>query len=123
MDNLTIESFDTGLCTSVGQVHANIVLIGDPKQLDAVTKSDWSARLGFKISWFEQLFNSVMYKRDMTTGKFNPTYITQLIQNYRSHRDILKIPNKLFYDNSLVAIANPGNLNQFLYTSEGIFHL
>lgn len=121
---LSNESFYTGLCTSVGRVHANIVLIGDPKQLDAVTKSDWSTKLGFKTSWFEQLFNAAMYKRNSVTGRFNQTYITQLIQNYRSHRSILKIPNELFYDDSLKAIATPGILNHFLreIRAMNIFH-
>lgn len=100
--------FFAGLCTSIGNVHANIVLIGDPKQLDAVTKSDWSTKLGFKISWFEQLFNEALYERHAVTGTFNQTYITQLIQNYRSHQAILQIPNELFYEGSLKAMAKTG---------------
>ncbi|XP_037036186.1 putative helicase mov-10-B.2 isoform X2 [Bradysia coprophila] len=99
-----------GLCTSVGKVHANIVLIGDPKQLDAVTKSACSTMLGFKISWFERLFDLAMYKRHDGSGKFSETYITQLVRNYRSHRAILKVPNELFYENTLVAIAKPDHI-------------
>lgn len=83
-----------------------IVLIGDPKQLDAVTKSDKAIDLGFKTSWFEYLFNLPLYKRSETTGEFNKTYITQLVQNYRSHRSILEIPNKLFYENKLKAMVS-----------------
>lgn len=94
-------------------MHANIVLIGDPKQLDAVTKSDWSIKMGFKTSWMEQLSETSLYKRRTETGDFNQTFITQLIQNYRSHKAILKIPNELFYENSLKAIASPGSLNHF----------
>lgn len=100
-----------GLCTSRERVHANIVLIGDPKQLDAVTKSKWSTEMGFKTSLFERLFNLPLYQRDALTGKYNRRYITQLVQNYRSHRFILKIPNELFYENSLQAMASPGELN------------
>lgn len=99
------------MCTSLNQVHANIVLIGDPKQLDAVTRSTWSTMLGLKTSWFEQLFNSAMYKRHTQNGQFNPTYITQLTRNYRSHQAILKIPNELFYENSLIAVANQVRFN------------
>lgn len=98
----------TGLCTSLNKVHANIVLIGDPKQLDAVTKSDWSMKLGSKVSWFEQLFNSPLYQRNNFTGQFNKTYITQLVENYRNHRAILKVPNEQFYENTLIAMVNPG---------------
>lgn len=100
-----------GLCTSRERVHANIVLIGDPKQLDAVTKSKWSTEMGFKTSLFERLFNLPLYQRDALTGKYNRKYITQLVQNYRSHRFILKIPNELFYENSLQAMASPGELD------------
>lgn len=109
------ESFyDSGLCTSVGNIYANIVLIGDPKQLDAVTKSARSTELGFKISWFEQLFDSTMYKRHAESNQFNDIYITQLVRNYRSHRAILKVPNELFYENALVAVAQPGRFENII---------
>lgn len=100
--------FYEGLCTSVGRVHANIVLIGDPKQLDSVTKSKWSEKLGFKTSWFEQLFNLPLYSPHTETGEFNKMYITQLLQNYRSHPAILKVPSQLFYDKKLKAMVSPG---------------
>lgn len=93
----------------MGKVHANTILIGDPKQLDAVTKSDNSTKLGFKTSWFEQLFNQPLYQRHATTGQFNQTFITQLVQNYRSHPEILRIPNELFYENALKAVTSPGD--------------
>lgn len=108
-DFLLKHNIFVGLCTSdYGNVHANIVLIGDPKQLDAVTKSDWSTELGFKISWFEQLFKMPLYKPHNQTGEFNKTYITQLVKNYRSHPFILKVPNELFYGNKLKAMVQPG---------------
>lgn len=103
-----------GLCTTVGKIHANIVLIGDPKQLDAVTKSVWSTELGFKISWFERLFDSTMYQRHTESNNYNETYITQLVRNYRSHRAILKVPNELFYENALVASVSPGRCNNLV---------
>ncbi|XP_037051434.1 putative helicase mov-10-B.1 [Bradysia coprophila] len=100
-----------GLCTSKNKVHANIVLIGDPKQLDAVTRSDWSTQLGFKTSWFERLFDMALYQRHPESGQFNANYITQLTRNYRSHAAILRIPNEIFYDNSLEAVTEPGLIN------------
>ncbi|KAG4068951.1 hypothetical protein HA402_005099 [Bradysia odoriphaga] len=96
-----------GLCTSVSEVHANIVLAGDPKQLDAVTKSEWATKLGFSVSWLEQLFKYPLYGRDTETGKFNSNYITHLVKNYRSHPSILHVPNQLFYDGLLEAKATP----------------
>lgn len=112
-----IESYFIGLCTDLGRVYANIVLIGDPKQLDAVTKSKWSIDLGFKISLFERLFNLPLYQRDTLTRRYNKKYITQLTRNYRSHHAILKIPNELFYENALQAMVSPGNIS-FLKTMD-----
>lgn len=100
-----------GLCTSENKVNANIVLAGDPKQLDAVTKSEWANKLGLSISWLEQLFNFPLYKRNASTGDFNSKYITQLVKNYRSHPAILHISNKLFYDGKLDARAEPKTIN------------
>lgn len=93
-----------GLCTTAGEVHAKIILSGDPKQLDAVTKSKWATKLGFGTSWLQQLFNLPLYKRD-ATGHFNSNYITQLVNNYRSHPAILHIPNERFYESALQAKA------------------
>lgn len=43
------------------------------------------------------------------TGKYNANFITHLIRNYRSHENILKIPNTLFYRNQLIPEASEGN--------------
>lgn len=96
-----------GLCSTVGKVHANIVLAGDPKQLDAVIKSEYASKLGFGTSWMEQLFNFPIYQRNSETGKFNSKYITQLVKNYRSHPGILHVSNQLFYDGVLEAKKSP----------------
>ena len=37
---------------------------------------------------------------------FDPRVATKLVQNYRSHPDILALPNRLFYDGDLKAMAN-----------------
>lgn len=104
-----------GLCTTVAKVHSKIVLSGDPKQLDAVVKSEWASKLGFDQSWMEQLFNFPIYQRNPDTGKYNSKYITQLVKNYRSHPGILHVSNQLFYDGVLEAKISPSvsdwNLN------------
>lgn len=92
------------------QIHSSIVLAGDPKQLDAVTKSRYAIKLGFKMSFMEHLFNRRLYQRDPETGDFNQKYITQLVKNYRSHSVILHIPNDLFYENKLQVEASSGLL-------------
>ena len=37
---------------------------------------------------------------------FDPRVATKLVQNYRSHPDILTLPNRLFYDGSLKVMAD-----------------
>lgn len=102
-----------GLWPKNGQSYPKIVLAGDPKQLDAVTKSEWATKLGFGTSWLEQLFEYPLYQRDPLTRKFNSKYITQLVKNYRSHPSILHVPNELFYEGVLEskALRNISDLN------------
>lgn len=83
------------------KLKTNIILSGDPKQLGAVTKSKLAAQLGYQISYMENLLESDMYNTR------NATYITMLIQNYRSHKSILNLYNT-FYDGQLVTAAKPG---------------
>lgn len=94
-----------GLCTSNSTIHAQIILAGDPKQLDAVCTSNVSARLGYKKSLLEHLCETDLYSRNKFTGQFNEYYIIQLVKNYRSHPELLRIPNELFYENTLEAMA------------------
>lgn len=104
-----LNNFILGLCTDDDGVQSSIVLAGDPKQLDAVTKSHEAAALGFKLSLLEQLCLRPLYQRDPVTKKFNSKYITQLVKNYRSHATILHMPNKLFYESTLQPKAASGN--------------
>lgn len=102
--------FFVGLCTTPNKIHANIVLAGDPKQLDAMTKSEQAKDLGFRTSFLEHLCERKLYMRHPKSKKFNEKYITQLVRNYRSHPSILKLPNELFYDNTLMAVASDGEI-------------
>lgn len=97
-----------GLCTEDREIKSSIVLAGDPKQLGAVTKSDYAKRLGYNLSYMEFLFNQNCYKPNSKTGKYNPRFIVQLTENYRNHRAILHTSNKLFYNNNLQCEASTG---------------
>lgn len=98
-----------GLCSEKGEVKARIVLAGDPKQLDAVTKSKNAMQLGFQTSWMEYLMeNKKCYMRHPILKRHSVENIIVLTTNYRSHSDILAIPNKLFYDGILEAKGNIG---------------
>lgn len=70
-------------------------------QLDPVTKSKHAKDLGFSVSFMEQLFKQPLYQRNVVTKEYNPRFITQLVKNYRSHKDILNVPNEMFYENRL----------------------
>lgn len=106
-------TFSIGLCTSNEKIHASIIITGDPMQLDAVTKSRQAIELGFQTSFLENLCKRKLYKHEAKTKKYRSEYITQLIRNYRSHPDILKIPNDLFYSSKLLAEASEGSSNTF----------
>ncbi|KAF6019934.1 MOV10 [Bugula neritina] len=83
-----------------------LVLAGDPKQLGPIIRSTVAVQGGLGVSLLERLMNENLYKRDQTTQEFNPNYVTKLLQNFRSHPDILKVPNQLFYDNELQVFAD-----------------
>lgn len=90
------------------------MLSGDPKQLDAVTKSENAVKLGYKTSWMEYLKdNKKCYMRHPILKRHDPKFITILTKNYRCHPEILAIPNKLFYDGILEA---KGKIGTYMYT-------
>lgn len=95
------------MCTSYNKVHSSIILAGDPKQLDAVTRSSNAAGIGYKTSLMEHLANLPRYQKHAQRG-YDTRYITQLVKNYRSHSAILRFPNTMFYGSSLQALAPPG---------------
>lgn len=96
-------SFPLGLCTDVGAVKAKIILSGDPMQLEAVTKSSFAMKWGYRKSFMQFLMEKPLY--DITES--SSSHIVQLIKNYRSHVDILAPSNDLFYRNTLIAAASP----------------
>lgn len=105
----TVYIFTLGLCSEHGKVNTKIVLAGDHKQLDAVTKSKYATKLGFKMSWMEYLMKSKKcYTRHPITKRYDPDCIIVLTKNYRSHPAILHVPNQLFYDGTLEAKGDKG---------------
>lgn len=45
------------------------------------------------------------YTKD-ARGKYNPLYITKLLQNYRNHPKIIQVSNELFYESELKACSS-----------------
>ncbi|KAG6438499.1 hypothetical protein O3G_MSEX000020 [Manduca sexta] len=85
-----------GLLVGTGQ----LVLAGDPQQLGPVCNAREAGRRGLGTSLLERLYTCYPELYDD-----NPQYITTLINNFRSHPDILNIPNQLFYKGELKALA------------------
>lgn len=49
----------------------------------------------------ERFMDSFEIYKKCQEGKYDPNFLTKLVQNYRSHEAILRIPNELFYDSEL----------------------
>ena len=99
------------------------MLAGDPMQLGPVVHSGVAARgsadgilhSGLMTSLLEQAAAHHTHPQARTTVQAR---CTRLVRNYRSHKDIIDLPSKLFYRNSLVAcvdnsaVALPASLVQ-----------
>uniref|UniRef100_A0A672H424 RNA helicase n=1 Tax=Salarias fasciatus TaxID=181472 RepID=A0A672H424_SALFA len=81
-----------------------VVLAGDPKQLGPIIRSPFAQKYGLGVSLLQRLMdNFSVYKKD---DGLNNAFVTKLLQNYRSHPAILKVPNERFYDNELQVCAD-----------------
>jgi helicase MOV-10 len=99
------------LCGLLDAKTTRVVLAGDPQQLGPIIRSPLAVKHGLAMSLLERLLcdhqsNAVSpYHRD-ATHPFPAQYITKLLLNYRSHPAILETPNRLFYENELIASAD-----------------
>lgn len=91
-----------GIIENDGQV----VLAGDPYQLGPVIRNQQcfsSGKLftsnGLDKSYLERLMEKPIYQPEH--NQHNRQVVTKLLNNYRSHKDILKESNEMFYNNEL----------------------
>lgn len=95
----------SSLGSSMKGITAQIVLSGDHKQLGAIIRDKFCRKLGMEKSLMERLMDTdSKYQRN---PKYDPNFVTQLVQNYRSHSAILQFSNENFYDSQLVAKCPP----------------
>lgn len=80
---------------------ASVVLLGDPKQLGQIMRTYHSERYGFNISMMERVMKMESYQYG--TDGYDPRFIVQLTDNFRSHHSILSYSNKQFYNSELKA--------------------
>ncbi|KAJ8922201.1 hypothetical protein NQ315_004138 [Exocentrus adspersus] len=102
--------------SSMGRVVGQVVLAGDPRQLGPVVHSNFAKYCGFGRSMLERLLDTCdLYSRnEIRPVPYNEKYVTKLVKNYRSHEEILKVPNKLFYHDELISVGNSSS-NMFVY--------
>ncbi|KAL3280167.1 hypothetical protein HHI36_017667 [Cryptolaemus montrouzieri] len=96
------QALEPDVCVPLGIIRpeASIVLAGDPKQLGPIVQSNVAREYGLGVSMLERLMDT-----QETYKNQDPNFITMLIKNFRSHPDILDLPNKLFYEEKLQAIS------------------
>lgn len=82
-----------------------VVLAGDPKQLGPIVKSNTAKKYGMSVSLLERLL-ILFCGNGSIDGAFDNRLVTKLLVNYRSHPDILKVPNDLFYGGQLKPFGN-----------------
>ncbi|XP_052756472.1 putative helicase mov-10-B.1 [Galleria mellonella] len=86
-----------------------LVLAGDPLQLGPVVISHKAKEIGLGLSLMERLKSKCSLYSD---ARNDPNYIVMLRSNFRSHPDILQIPNDLFYNGQLRCMSNMDRLSQ-----------
>ncbi|KAK7684935.1 hypothetical protein QCA50_011770 [Cerrena zonata] len=75
----------------------NVILSGDPMQLGPIIRSPVARILKFDLSYLERLMNMPLYNDRSWRGKT----VVKLINNFRSHPEVLKFPNDQFYKGEL----------------------
>ena len=93
-----------------------VVMVGDPKQLGPVIRSNLGSRHGLSTSLLERLMEDMpLYARH--NGSYDARCITKLVRNFRSHPSLLEVPDKLFYHSELQSCADQVVVNSCLQFS------
>ncbi|XP_045527649.1 probable RNA helicase armi [Pieris brassicae] len=81
-----------------------IILAGDPMQLGPVILSKNCIEFGMDQSYLCRILECYPYQKDYNSYKdgFDDRVVTKLNDNYRSLEEVLLLPSKMFYDNTLV---------------------
>lgn len=95
----------SGLGSSINRVTAQIVLSGDHKQLGAIVSDRFCRKMGMEKSMMERMMETDPKYRK--SPNYNAKFVTQLVNNYRSHSAILQFSNEKFYDSKLVYKCPP----------------
>lgn len=92
--------------TQVSKTRGQVVLAGDPLQLQAIVTNRYAGERGFSTSFLERILTRSPYMRDVIrypdSCGFDPRLVTKLLYSYRALPSILHIYNQLFYDTELI---------------------
>eukprot|EP01134_Creolimax_fragrantissima_P007812 CFRG7812T1 len=92
---------------AVATKSTRIALVGDHMQLGPVVRSAEARRNGLHISPLERLQKMFTNKdEDVLCSLNRRMQLTQLTKNYRSHKTLLELPSKLFYNDTLESHVN-----------------
>ncbi|XP_047512254.1 probable RNA helicase armi isoform X1 [Pieris napi] len=81
-----------------------IILAGDPMQLGPVVLSKNCIEFGMDQSYLCRILECYPYQKDFNSYEagFDDRVVTKLCDNYRSLAEVLSLPSKMFYDDTLV---------------------
>lgn len=89
---------------------SQVILAGDPRQLQAIVINRFSIHKEFARSFLERLLDRPPYKKDMhrfpNSCGYNPMCLTKLLNNYRALPTIMCTYSRLFYDNELIPMVS-----------------
>ncbi|XP_054735620.1 probable RNA helicase armi [Anastrepha obliqua] len=110
---------ESGQCTEpeiivpmslLSQKRSQVILAGDPHQLQAIVINRFASDRGLSLSLLERILGRTPYLRDLMrfpdTSGFDPRLVTKLLYNYRALPSILNVYSELFYDSELRAMIN-----------------
>lgn len=89
----------------IKSVNCRVILSGDHKQLGPIIKSERANQLGLGKSLMERLMMSCECYGHDSNANYDRTLQARLKRNYRSHPEIVRIFNHLYYKNELIAEA------------------
>ncbi|XP_068140790.1 probable RNA helicase armi [Drosophila tropicalis] len=112
----------------VSRKRSQVILSGDPYQLQPVIVNSFASINGYGKSFLERVLEFEPYTKDLnqfpTTSGYNPCVVTKLLHGYRSLPSIMSFYSKIFYDNELISevSATDSPQEKVLAKVQGIFH-
>ena len=99
--------------TQVSKTRGQVVLAGDPQQLQAIITNRYAAEKDLSVSFLERILSRSPYLKDVfrypDSCGYDPRLVTKLLYSYRALSSILNVYNDLFYDSELIPMVDEEN--------------